>query len=280
MIAEILHRENINIDSTLFYGFACAGGTAALCDLARMEDLYGKRVVVVALESLSGLQFNPHDIITSWTFGNGGAAIAFKPGVDIVHLAGKTWVQKDNKMIRMPYPPIYTIPSDALSRESWPSWYTIVGEETEDIFCFFNGGVAINQFTEEEHPKMGMFGNRTFKFFVTWLPNRFVQFFRDNHFDVLNPAIIHQPSEPVLTGVKKGVSKIIKNLQQQGGVDIHIPEMPWLMRETRVNNVSAATAFFQMSQLIRSGQLKQGVPTPVVGFGIGSVMHLDLIKIV
>lgn len=280
VIADILHEQKINIDSTLFYGFACAGGTQALCDLTRMEDLYGKRVVVVALESLSGLQFDPNDISTSWTFGNGGSAIAFEPGVDIIHIAGQTWVQKDNNMIRMPYPPIYRIPSVGLPQSSWPEWYTVVGEETYDCFRFFHGGVGINQYTEEAQPKMGMFGNRTFKFFVGWFPERIVQFFRDNPFDELNSAIIHQPAEPVLLGVEKKVSKIIGELQQQGGVPIHIPEMPWLMKGTGVNNVSAATAFFGMSQLMRNGQLRQGIPTPVVGFGIGSGMHLGLINFV
>lgn len=276
--AGMLLQENIGINSTLFYGFACAGGTAAMCDLSRMSELMGKRVVVVALETLSGLQFDPKDIGTSWTFGNGGAAIAFQPGVDIIHRAGKTWVEKDDKMIRMPYPPIYSIPPESLPQESWPPWYTLVGEETAANFCFFRGGVVINQFTDEKQPRTGMSGIKTFKFFVGRFPERIVQFFRDNHFDEMNPAIIHQPSKPVLLGVQNKVYKIIEALRLQQGVTISIPEMPWLMDETEVNNVSAATAFFQMSQLIREGRLQLGIPTPVIGFGIGSVMHVDVVK--
>lgn len=276
-IASQLHQAGMRVDNTLFYGMACAGATAAMSDLNRMTDLRGKKVVLVALESLSGSTINPDDIQTAWTFGNGGAALGWVAGEEIIHHGGQTHVIKDPGTIIMPDPYIYHVPQDQLPQSSWPSWYYFKDEEARNSFGFFHGGVAITMLTEPQKRYAKLNPKKTYAFFARNVSQALLDFFSTYQFDNLGTGIIHHPSKPVILGTIEKYKEGRKKLEDTESIILPELDFRWLMPDG-VNNVSAATALFHLSQLLEEGLIKPHVPTPLVGLGIGSVIHTDVIE--
>lgn len=277
--AEILKQDGITIDKPLFYGLACAGASAPLGDLNRMKSLEGARVIVIGLENLSGRQFPQTDIQTSWTFGNGGVALALIAGKEITHHAGHTWVEKDEGMITISYPPIYKLPDNISPQTDWPDWYEFVDKESRKVFAFYPGGVVMEMSTKDGQDVLKMEGGKTFKFFARRVPAHLLKFFQENQFSEfdLGPVIIHHPSKPVMGGIVKFYENEREQLAESG---IIVPKLDirWMMGKTGVNNVSAATILFAMQQMIKEDLIKPGVLTPLIGLGIGSVIHVDVIE--
>lgn len=276
-IALLLHQSDIEVEHTLFYGMACAGATAAISDLNRMADLKGKKIVLVALESLSGNTTDPDDIQTAWTFGNGGAALGWVAGEEIIHHAGQTHVIKDPGTIIMPYPFIYEVPKEQLPLSAWPAWYRFRDQEARDSFGFFHGGAAMTMLTEPGNIYTKLNPKKTYAFFARNVSAALLDFFSTYNFTNLGTGIIHHPSKPVILGTLEKYNEGRQKLKEKDGIDLPELDFRWLLPDG-VNNVSAATSLFHLSELIRRDLVHPYVPTPLVGLGIGSVIHTDVIE--
>lgn len=309
-VAEILLREGIKIERPLFYAQACNGAVAAISDLCRTKDLQGSRAVVVGIESLSGTMVDPKEIQLMVTFGNGGGAIAFQPGVEIEHIVGRTIVEPDKQGVTKT-PKIYNLPQD--KRVLPPSWYEFVDEggnpidyeDTGDYFTVSEEGVFLA--LPESELRAQMDGLATFKFFasrkrlptlIADIQGRYDVEFKDRY-GKLGPAIFHPASQPVIIGVGRNylelallgkgldakTAKILSRVSEEerapllkeAGIEFCEIRLPWLIGETGINNISAATSLVHTAEMIERGLLKSGVPTPVVSMGIGSVREVDVV---
>lgn len=309
-VAEILLREGIKIKKPLFYAQACNGTVAAISDLCRTKDLQGSRAVVVGIESLSGTMVDPKEIQLIATFGNGGGAIAFQPGVEIEHIVGRTIVEPDKQGV-IKAPKIYQLPQNGELVP--PAWYEFVDEggnpidyeDTSDYFAVSEEGVFLA--LPESKLRAKMDGLATFKFFasrkrlptlIADIQERYNAEFKDKY-GKLGPAIFHPASQPVIIGVgrsylelsllgkgldvkkAKTLSRVSEeeraSLLKEAGIEFSEVRLPWLIKETGINNISAATSLVHTAEMIERGLLKSGVPTPVVSMGIGSVREVDVV---
>ena len=117
----------------------------------------------------------------------------------------------------------------------------------------------------------------------------------------LGVPLSHQPSEPVVIFVNQ---EFVRLGLEAAGVDAkearqlakrstfeerkaYVEEnlgitnyteyqVPWLLKQTPYNNVSAGASIIAMIEMIEDGTLQSGVATPVFGFGIGSVIQVDV----
>lgn len=276
-VADILHKENLPVDKTLFYGLACAGTSAAMADITRIKDFEGKNVGLVSVETLSGTQFDPTNVQTYWTFGNGGGAFVWTPGTDIIHHGGHAWVEQDNGMITVPQPYIYTLPKETLPRENWLPWYEFVNEASEKAFAFFHGGIAMEMPTKEGSSVTIMNGRETFKFFISRGPNHLVDFFTANKFPELGTALIHQPSKAVVEGMNNSYRKKRIELMKKG-IQLPFLDLRWVMDKTGTCNTSSQTIIKAWKEGVKQGYYQPNVLTPLIGLGIGSTIHVDVIE--
>lgn len=131
--------RSTGIPKAEYHLLACDGGVNAfLSALKRKEDFRGARVVIAAVEPLAYL-LSPDDFKARTIFGNGVAALAFRPD-DVELINGKTRIDKDVLgVIRAPK--TYDLPPES-DRLSIPPWYEL-GEGAEEVFAVSNNGVFL-----------------------------------------------------------------------------------------------------------------------------------------
>jgi 3-oxoacyl-[acyl-carrier-protein] synthase III len=304
-IQAILKSQGFDIKQVKRYAQACNGALAAINDLCRMPEMHGAHAVVIGMESMSGAMTPADDPLVVRTFGNGGGSIAFVPGVDIKHIIGRTIAEYDTDGV-IKAPSVYKLPPQE-ERIPPPSWYETVGEATDEMFCASPSGVFMLVNTSYTG-KLQMRGIPTLNYFARRVPplvvdviGRYYQQFAAQYGD-LAETLSHQPSAPVVSFVNKeliryglehvGVSRKdarrlakltpserSESLAEMNITDYHEAQIPWVMTDSPVNNISAGTALMAIVEMVERGMLTTNSTVPVVGFGIGSVIQADVWRI-
>lgn len=284
--ADYLQEEyGVKTEKAIFYGQACNGALGAITDLCQMEEMKGVRAVVVGAEWLSGEMVPHKKKQLMGTFGTGGGVTVFRPWIDIQHIMGQKVVEKDTEGIGVPKPPMYELPppEERVDPGIALPWYTIV-EGSEDHFAVDRYGNTYLKPIISEGKHADMQGWKVIKWFVPRTSNLMIDVlghYRENyeeeHGQLENPVVSHQPSETVHSGVYNSFSKKRRRLAKKG---IHIPdvEMPWKMKGTGMNNISAGTFSVQWTELVDEGRIELGKPTPWIGMGVWSVIEVGVVK--
>lgn len=304
-IVDLLRQRNIGVSRTLWYAQACNSGFAALIDALRDEELMGKRVALVAMDTLSGTMTDVRDPISFLTFGNNGGSMAYINGVEIVHTgAGKTRVEYDSEG-SIKAVPTYEIPRDGLLEP--PTHYEFAGKDSKKHLFVTDQGLIMD-LARSERGKLEMDGMKTFSWFV----NRISPLAWDVAISyVSNPDLVerygelgsvwsHLPSLGVVAGVNRyllisalmaaGVEKResralsrlegekrLAGLNNFGLGNLWIPEIKWVMPDIGMNNGSAGTGFAALPYLVERNVVEQEKPILTLGFGVGSVWQADVL---
>lgn len=261
-VRQRLIQQGLDVTSAVQYVMACAGGLAALIDFGMDPDLQGKNAAVVAIDSMGAhIDPGPEGYLDALIFGNGAGALTFKPGEDIQILAAQAHVQDDQSIL---FPESWTpmlIPeNDPGVRINMPSHYQI-GPGAESAFTYTDKQRMMPLHTNPSQ-YIRMKSREIYKYVTQSLFARMVDFFNKHpHFAQMSfaRAIMHQPSQQVVTGLLEKWRGALPDIQ-----------MGWDMAESGSNNTSAATAFRQMLELAKGGKILRGIPTAIIGFGVGA----------
>ena len=301
--SEILAEKGIDVGVVRFYTQACNGATAGINDLCRNPSMHGLRAVVVGMETLSCSRLDMEVPITCRTFGNGGGAVAFIPGVEIQHITGRTVAEYDTQGVIIA-PETVKLPSQE-HRISPPEWYEVVGEITPEKFVASADGIFM-EVPRSDDGMLHMNGMATLSYFVRRVPplavdiiETYKEHFQDEYGALATP-FSHQPSLPVMTFINQELiryqlemigldSREARNmtrrmddkqraqcLKEQGIEQFDPIQIPWMMTNTGFNNTSAGTSVVALVNMIKDGLIKTNSTVPVFGFGIGSVIQADV----
>lgn len=298
-IQSRLAEDGIQIRQTQLYAQACNGALAGINDLIRTPHRRGQRAVVVGMESLTGLMCDLDDPTTMRTFGNGGGAVAFIVGEEIEHIVGRSVAEYDVAGV-LRGPQVFQLPTTPSPDYDW---YELAGTETADKFIASADGVFMSVPPSPDRLKLVMHGLSTLHFFAKRVPPLVydvVQRYRAGYqasYGDLGVPFSHQPSRPVTTYVNQELARLllegdgvpiaeVRRVVKRLGADevaaylqargLPVLSIPWVMNRTGFNNVSAGTSMVTLVQMIEDGTLQLEQATPVVGFGIGSVIQADV----
>jgi 3-oxoacyl-[acyl-carrier-protein] synthase III len=303
---ELLAEQGIAVELAQFYTQACNGATAGINDLCRNPDMHGLKAVVIGMETLSCSRLDMETPITCRTFGNGGGAIAFIPGVEIQHITGRTVAEYDTQgVIIAPETVKLPVPEQRIAP---PDWYEIVGEMTYEKFAVSSDGIFM-EVPRCDDGMLRMNGMATLAYFVRRVPplavdvvQTYKEHFQDQYGALATP-FSHQPSLPVMTFINQELIRLqletvgidarqarnmtrrmngdqrAQYLKEQGINDFDPVQIPWMMSDTGFNNTSAGTSVVAMLNMIKDGSLTTDSTVPVFGFGIGSVIQADIWRI-
>lgn len=100
------------------------------------------------------------------------------------------------------------------------------------------------------------------------------------HFGPLSPdGLAHPPSKSVLTGINKGLDRLIRRAITEGRQHIPKPyEFEWIMQDRGVRNSSDATMADYILEQIRRKKLKPDVAIPVLVCGVGLTVAWGVVK--
>lgn len=300
---EILAEQGISVEFAQFYTQACNGATAGINDLCRNPEMHGLHAVVIGMETLSCSRLDMDTPITCRTFGNGGGAIAFIPGVEIQHVTGRTVAEYDTQGVIIAPETVKIPPPD--QRIPPPAWYEIVGDVTPEKFAATDLGIFM-EIPRTDDGRLKMNGMATLAYFVRRVPPLavdVVQTYKQHYQDQYGPLstpFSHQPSLPVMTFVNQELIRLqleaigvdhrqarnmtrrmnaderAEYLKDNGFEEFDPIQIPWMMGDTGFNNTSAGTSLVAMINMIKEGLLKTGTTIPAFGFGIGSVIQADI----
>lgn len=311
--ADELTRRGYQIERVYWYRLACNSTTAALADFARDPDYYGRRVVLVGLDTLSGNGTDATNPVTFATFGNAGGAIAFVPGVEIEFVTGRAVVEYDTT-------PFFTVPHafnrpPASPRLARPAHYTLIGEETAQRFHATEQGLWLDS---PAGTVLHMDGRRTYRYFASpavvsliWeVINTYQAEFAESY-GPLGVTFGHQPSKPVVDGLNRALFQLVLDAQSAGpdgngnghglsrqelrallradvaertayldrlGVPALPLTIPWVMDATGINNVSSATSLVALEHLAGQRAVQPGTRHLVVGLGIGASYQAHVLR--
>ena len=209
--ASELARRGHPIERVYWYRLACNSTTAALADFARDPNYYGRRVVLVGLDTLSGTGTDITNPVTFATFGNAGGALAFIPGVEIELFTGRAVVEYDTV-------PFFLVPHafnrpPASPRCALSPNYTLIGEETAQRFHATEQGLWLDSPADTG---LRMDGRRTYKYFAStpvasliWEVMHTYQVEYAARYGPLATTIGHQPSKPVVDGLDRALFQLV-----------------------------------------------------------------------
>jgi 3-oxoacyl-[acyl-carrier-protein] synthase III len=308
-----LHRRGKNVGEIYWYRLACNSATAALIDTLRVPEFENQRVAIVGLETLSGNSTDVTNPVTYATFGNGGSAMAYIPGNEVEVLTGETVVEYDtNGFFLIPHManrrPKAQAPDVALD-------YRMVGDETHEHFFATENGVYLEMPADEGFRMDGRGTFRYFTSTgVTDVIWNALQTYREKfsrQLGRLGVAIGHQPSMAVVDGLNRSLFRIamtahseamerlgkgdavlatrdIRKLMRAGlperiaalrniGFDPKSINIPWIMDEVGVNNISAGTALSALETLAAKGAVLPGTAHLLLGLGIGASYQAHIV---
>lgn len=313
--ADELARRGYQIERVYWYRLACNSTTAALVDFARDPDYYGRRVVLVGLDTLSGNGTDVTNPVTFATFGNAGGAIAFVPGVEIEFVTGRAVVEYDTT-------PFFTVPHafnrpPASPRLARPAHYTLIGEETAQRFHATEQGLWLDSPADTA---LHMDGRRTYRYFASpavvsliWEVFNTYQAEFAERYGPLGVTVGHQPSKPVVDGLNRALFQLVLDAQsgdangngngnghglsrqelrallradvaersaylERLGVPAIPLTIPWVMDATSINNVSSATSLVALEHLAGQRAIRPGTRHLVVGLGIGASYQAHVLR--
>lgn len=283
--AERLKKDGISVDTALFYGQACNGAIAGITDLCQIEEFRDKQAVVVGLESLSGKFIPATNLQILNFFGNGGGAIAFKPGEEIEHITGRKVVCRNTRVITIPL--IYSLPEVVADQFSIRRLYDFVDDESRKAFAVSEDGVFMLM-PESKDGYAHMNGPATLRFFVKEM-SKLIPFVLFNfemgykaEYGALQATVLyHAASYPVIYRLNKETIKSARNLSKEYNVNLFVPDLvsAWRMSQAKVNNISAGTFFVQVAELAEDdGLIKLNKPILVIGMGVGAVLEANVVR--
>lgn len=262
-INKRLEAYGMGIDKGIFYGMACAGGLAALTDLAMDPALEGKKVGVLAIDSMGAhADPGPDGYLDHLIFGNGAGIATFVPGRDVRIEAAQTDIHDDKSIVfPISWEGILT-PENRGKQYNIPGHYHIDDTDPARTSFTYTDEVRMVHLHTNTSDFLRMRAREVYKYVTRAVRARMENFFQEHpRFCSMNFArtIMHQPSQQVVTGLVESWKGMIP--------DIH---MGWDIGPTGTNNASAATIFRHMAQLAKNGEIKRGIPTTLLGFGIGA----------
>jgi hypothetical protein len=223
---------------------------------------------------------DPDSPITYAIFGNGGGAIAFKPGEDMRYFHGATRFDHDEKGLTRCIP-ICSLPP----QEEWlpyPTNFILHGEKTKDFLAMTKNGL-IMYLPPTGNGKITMDGVGTFRYFII----------ESTSFDMIQKEIAwynqhmnpyggvpldipfgHEPSFEVVEGLNNYAIKMYARKKIEGVP----PRFPWVMRQTMFNNISAGTGLVAMEQMVHEGLLTPHSNHIMLGLGIGSSVGVHTVE--
>lgn len=277
MMIDELHAQGKDFDSSYMVGQACNSAASAISDLTRMSAYEGARVVVTAIESLSGGLVRPDDYMVRHNFGNVYGAMATRPGVDISQIVGlDTTIEQDHEGV-IQAPAGFAVANKGLSDvrlQARLPHYTFKGDMDKDFFVVTQEGTFLNLKTTNFFT---MDGPATFEYFASRVaPIELEMLHRyysecAKQYGNLGPTVAHQPSYIVHASKNLRVEGLRrKAMQKDSSYDFVVPESPWVMSEMGINNGSAATILAPFVHMAKNGKIKPEVPFMISGFGAGS----------
>lgn len=277
LVQDLIEQLGVKVNRIQQHSLACQSWSTATIDALLDPTLQGKNVIVVGLDTLSPMT-DPYDTtdpdspITYQIFGNGGGAWAFKPGEEIQHLHGVTQFEHDEEGLTRCIP-ICSLPP----QEEWlpyPPHFSLKNEKTKDFLAYTKNGL-IMYLPPTGNGKIIMNGRGTYSYFiieshsfdlieqeVSW----YNQHINSAGMFPLDTPFGHEPSYEVISGLNKHVRKQWARKKLEGDP----PQFPWVMRQTKFNNISAGTGLVAMEQMTHEGLLKPHSSHLLLGLGIGS----------
>jgi 3-oxoacyl-[acyl-carrier-protein] synthase III len=255
------------------YFLACNGAVGALFDLLHDASMRDSRVVITAVEGLSvGVKYSTP--ATAAIFGNGAASMAFRPR-EFTLVTGKTVIVPDTQgVIRVPH--TYELPP-LEERQARPAWYELA-EGAEAMFACGPHGAMTTLPASHDPFHCEMEGLTTARFFARVVPpvvRAVLETCRQEHVELPDPllGVFHQPSAGVLGLVNRSLEKSL------AAAGLPALNVPWVLDEVGVGNVSSATTLIVLAHLERKGQIPRGIPFMLTGFGIGASITSMVIRI-
>lgn len=308
-----LRRRGKHVGEIYWYRLACNSATAALIDTLHAPEFHGQRVAVVGMETLSGNATDTGNPVTFSTFGNGGSAMAYIPNEEIRVLAGETVIEYDTTgFFIIPRKANLRPKTQAASVDVN---YRIVGEETQEHFFAREDGVYLEMPDDDSFRMDGRGTFRYFTSTgVTDLIWNTLQTYREKfgrQLGRLGVAIGHQPSMAVVDGLNRSLFRIamtahseamerlgkadevlstrdIRKLMRSDlperiaalrkiGFDPRSLNIPWIMDEVGVNNISAGTALSALETLAAKGAVLPGTSHLLLGLGVGASYQAHIV---
>lgn len=257
---EIARQLGIPLNDVRYSLLACDGAIAALLDVSKEKELANKRVVMTAIEPLSYM-VNPDNGKDLAIFGIGAAAFAFRPK-NIKVFNGKTVIMEDrNGVIRVPQ--MYGLPVNQTSNNH--PWYEF-REGGRSVFSSTKEGSFL-MLPRSDQPYLQMDGIRTAVYFARAVPpvvfSVLSEYYEQNGQDCpIRLCIAHQPSEGVKGLFEKELAKRLESAK--------LPpiEMPWILKDAKIGNVSSATPLISMAEQL--GRISLDNVYNITAYGIGS----------
>lgn len=306
--ALALRAQGIRVDEARLYAMACNAGMSAIDDLLREanpgEQYHGLRVVVLGMETFSGGRMDYDNPITVRTFANGGAALAFVPGIEIQFIMGKTVVEFDKRgVVSGPYPCQLPAPKD---RRPAPDWYEFVDALSESKLYTTADNSLFMHLPYSTDDTLRSDGMATAGYFARRVPPlvlevvaNYTEHFAAEHGPLAPLAYSHQPSGPVIAllmqeftrlnlmrhGVERKRARQLARLTPTGlqaALDddsltlMRVPRIEWFMPRTGFNNTPAGVGMIVLQQMMMDGTLATAQPVAVYAFGVGSVISASV----
>ncbi|MDP4011911.1 MAG: hypothetical protein Q8P72_06860 [Candidatus Roizmanbacteria bacterium] len=286
MMLDELLAQGMDFDSSYMVGQACNSAASAINDLTRLPAYEGARVVVAAIESLSGGLVRQDDYVVRHNFGNVYGAIAFRPGIDISQIVGlDTIIEQDHEGV-IQAPEGFAVANKGLSDvrlQARLPHYTFKGDMDEDFFVVTSEGTFLNLKTTDFFT---MDGPATFEYFASRVApielDMLHRYYSEcaNQYGNLGPTVAHQPSYKVHSSKNLGVEKMRRRaVKTDSSYDFVVPESPWVMNEMGLNNGSAVTILAPFVHMAKNEKIKPGVPFMFSGFGAGSGISTAVLQL-
>jgi 3-oxoacyl-[acyl-carrier-protein] synthase III len=302
---KLAYKSYIPVGHHLCYCQACDGGVGAVMDMIRNPNIKNTklRIIVVAVDSISGNLVDPEEPTTQRMFGNGGATIAFTPD-EFTHITGQTTIIEDNDKV-ITSPRAHKMPS-MNERLPLPPGYVFLNGSDQTIYAKTHHS-SLLYIPESLDGYFHMDGPLTALFFKTYNPNRVLNTNKNynqnyrSQYGKLGYPWTHQPSSKVmekqeeeyirLVLIENGIETIkarkISRLNHEERVAVTkeldhqqlLINFPWVMTNTGVNNISAGCAIVELTEMTAKGLIKPGDVIPVIGMGIGAIFDTHIIKI-
>lgn len=266
--------RNCNIGSWGFSLAACDGAIAGCFDVLNRPELADQRVVITAVEPL-GYLVNPTNFKDATIFGNGTAALSFRPN-RVSFYNGKTLILPDKKGV-ICSPKTYGLPAEGAA-ETLPDYLQLAAGADQVFFYGNNKTILIlpevkdgsdpNFLTMDGLQTAMLFGREVPKITTEVLSRYYLDHpdFLDNPDSIISLCVSHQPSAGVLDIIARRLNNAL------GQLGLPTIKIPWVMRGLGMGNASSAVSLIAMAELAKQGKIEPNKPFNQTAYGIGSAL--------
>lgn len=271
---EIARRCNIQPDAVNLRLLACDGAAAALLDVMSIKELKNAKVVIAAIEVLGEATDQYGRPKEAVIFGNGAAAMAFRPR-SFRFFNGGTVINHDTNGV-LSSPLIYDLPKNRIQN---PPQYRVM-DGGENVFACSGDAVVLTlpRPQDPEYDYLVMKPMATAAYFGRLVPQVQIEVLKA-YYDkygkrtksgefrkdtVVDLIVSHQPSKGVKQLVETRLAKLLEEAK--------LPPVrtPWVLDKAGMSNVSSATILIVLAELLPT--IKRGHPFGITSYGIGSAV--------